>query len=257
MPGILNRRANISLSLLAFAGIFTGLYFLGSWHMLPAQAPLALTKPQTPAALTSAPPAAGLLALIGLEPRALAAAGCSAEVVSTIGGHGLTYVHDHGTDILASVNTAKDAAKAVNVLETKVRSGQNSSEMLQQLATARTNAQNATNQRDSDLAGLRNAALDSVDSGIIDRLTVMHTRRYLHLPPEYCVCERTQDQAAAIVSALSVKRTADRKGTSVPAGAASVLEAAEQDSATSTAKSAVASNLTAVASAWNTALHPQ
>ncbi|MBX3388498.1 MAG: hypothetical protein KF691_03470 [Phycisphaeraceae bacterium] len=187
-----------------------------------------------------------MLAVAGVEPLALAAAGASATDAQLIVSQARAYLTEHLQVLNTSIESASTAAK---------RAARRTPEETQTVAELRAAAASAKSDRDSAIAAFRAAALSGVNQTIVTKLDNIRANRSQGLPLKYLVKNRTSDEWAALRNALAAEKTANKRGVELQGACVTILAEANSDSAVAAAGSACSANNTAIVkAAWNTAI---
>lgn len=208
--------------------------------------------PAPPRTETSSRPARAstLLRLTGLSPEVCAAAGLSVAQATSLAGHAVRHLGDHGPDLQAAVETESRTKRDLSQLEIRVRRGE---AVQDQLEASRQAHASAESNRDVAVAALLSAALGDLPHDVVQNFAMIREQRQYGLPLAYCLERRTEADAVAIRDALADQRIAQRDGSRLSDGAQQVLNA-HRPSEIAIANLA---NLDAYRRVWREALDPR
>ena len=229
----------LGVGLLASAAV-SGAFFVGSAPARPT--------PLTPEAF------AVLLHRVGLEPRAMAATGITAQQTETV----LSRLRADAAEHLKALDAADDAyAQAyaeVDRLQAQVQGGVASREAVSSLASAHVSLAEAKSRRSVLLMEILAVAVHDMNAE-----TVAGLRRIAESPAfdeaiEFKVAVRDQADEVRLRDALACERLARSDRTDVPASAAAVLASERGTREVEAALAHIDANAAAVIAAWNKAL---
>jgi hypothetical protein len=200
-------------------------------------------------------PASLEVALIsaGLDADALAAAG-----VSPVGISGLVDAAEStlAQQPLEGLNAALGTARtACDERERKVQSGLATPQEVSGFATLKAALTAAENNRRSALDALFTAAAATLQSEPRTVLTTIRANRAWGLPIEFLTVNRSEADWIALRDALSNERICTKNGETPNVACQAMLTSARANVTVAAAKAAHGTNLAAVTTAWNTAVH--
>lgn len=195
-----------------------------------------------------------LLAGIGLDAEALAAAGATAAQTSAAVGAVRDHLEEHW-DAIQQAEWATDSARRTrDALQRRVRQGVATTEERTALATAESDLVQAESQHQAALDAAFAAGTESLSQAQRTVLLAIRGNRAKELPVQYLAGSRSEEGWMQLRDALASRKAAQRFGEELAAEAAQVLLQADSASETATALANLQANGAAVASAWEAAL---
>lgn len=191
---------------------------------------------------------------VGLEPAALACAGCSpqevAELVAAAQEHLAT-----GYEGLQQAQREYEQAKFErDRLQRLVRAGTASQEQIQQLAAAETTLATKSAARDTARAGLFDAATEGLGSGCVAAIETIRGQDRWSFPTHFKAASREQAGAIALRDALANLRINPEYGLEVDPEAEAIVRAELERPAVATAKAAYDARYAGLKSQWKISL---
>lgn len=218
-PGWTMWKRRASLATAALAGIsllVTSLWMASmNWRQPTPEPPAPQSRPSH---------VEGLARMLGVSPKAMAAAGCSAADVSEF----FSSLAGLSDSTITSIRQAESAA------------GND------------TGQRTARRQAVLDEAFGRAAA--GISAGARQRLTIIRQNTRSGIPMEFAILERSEGDQVALREALAVQRIASRTGEPVSSRASAVLLIANSNSDVVAAREAVSTRLAATEQAWSQAI---
>lgn len=192
---------------------------------------------------------------VGLDAKALAAAGLSSANVSALVQRAKAHLASTGSAIPDADAAYGVARKAADALERKVQSGLASQEEVGSLVSAKSALSTASATRTATLDALFTAAVADLTDAQRSALTLArtHATTWGEISVEYRVVARTEPQWVALRDALACKRIAAQLGEELDAASASLLAQVDSESAIASAKAHLSTYESAAKTAWNTA----
>lgn len=190
----------------------------------------------------------------GLGPDALAAAGISSGEVATLIADAETYIDANSTELSDADADYVSLRAEVDALRRKVRSGQASAEEISSLATKQSQLATAESDRESAIEAIFDAATDSLSAAEKTALANIQANRTWATPIEFLVINRTDQQWLDLSEALTNEAVANEEGTAVEAACANLLLTERAKTEVASAKTNFDANVSAVTTAWNTAV---
>ena len=182
----------------------------------------------------------------------MAAAGLSSGNVTSLVTGVKSYMANNPTamsDADASFATAKTNADR---LERLVKSGLGSQGDVNSCATAQQTLATATTARQAILDGLFTTSIQNLSEAQRTALTNIRANASWKLSPEYLVTNRSEASWVQLRDALSTKKIAANLHEDLDSPTQQYLTGIEADTAIAVAKTALATGLGSVTSAWNT-----
>lgn len=193
------------------------------------------------------------LSMSGLSPKALAAAGITAEQVPALVARTSDYLAHDGQGLNDRLAATRALRTTVGKLESKVRSGLASAEEIASLDAKHAELAAAEQAVHSLVTGFTQAGTTGVNGGTVQTLQNFAANRRHELPIEYLAVQRENAVWNQLRDALANVRVAARTGVEPDPRCKTVVETANADPAVASAKQGLA-NLQAVEAAWNTAV---
>jgi hypothetical protein len=236
----------VALGLAAAAMLY--LSSLNAPSIIPA------TIPAAPSTISVSPEAILRQALreTGLTPLNLAAAGYSAEQVTTLIGSASTHLGT-GDTYRQTADAARTARQRVADLERLAQSGRATEDDRYVLQSARAAAEQADQQHESAKTALLDAALAGVSADLRDALTTLRSNAGTEAPPQYRVLARDEATWLRLRDALTESRQAAARGEAPSDATAQWLADTDAHPAVANAKARMDANFQDIETAWNNA----
>jgi hypothetical protein len=241
----MSRRAQVHTSLLGvIAAVLVAAPFVWPrywWRPAAAQAP------SIPADFRST------LIRAGLDSAALAAAGVSANSVSSVLQAVATSINNDPTRLSSADTSYASARRDVDRLRALIESGKASQEDVSAYQSASSSLATATAARTAALDAYFTAGAGILSEGQRSTLTTIRANRAHELPIEFLVVNRSQEEWVDLRDALANERIETEIGEEPDAGDQAALATWRAVNAVASAKSSSDANLATVASSWNAA----
>jgi len=221
--------------------------------MLPA-APIA----STPMPATSPSPEVTLrsgLREVGLTPINMAAAGFSAQQVTSVIEAASAHLSTHGEAFRLGAAGVRTARQQFADLEALAQSGRASVAQLDALALAQSTLAQSTTSHAEAKAALLAAALDGIPPELSQTLATVRFHAAWEVPAQYKVVARSEADWLHLREALAESRIMAASGQAPSEGCTQFLGDADADAAVSNAKARLEAHSQAITDAWNTAAH--
>lgn len=237
-----------NVTLLGIAGTFAVLASCSYWYSSRGASSPSVLAAQTPRAVRAK------LISAGLAPDVLAASGLTTQQVSAVAAAGREYVSDHFADLEAADEAFATASGDVVRLERLAQQGKATEQDVASLAAARTSLASATAARSAGLAGVFDAATESLGTDQRALVQRFHANRDRAVPLKYRGTDRTEEQWVSLRDAVSSQAIAARRGEDLDAGSAQIL--ADANTAETVRAAAAEAGLADARAAWQTAATP-
>jgi hypothetical protein len=192
----------------------------------------------------------------GLDAKALAAAGVSAQATSTIVTNINAYLLDHGNDLSLADSAYAGARTESDRLQRKIQSGQGSQEEISSYQTQAAALATATTSRQAALDAIFNAGAANLSEAQKTTLATIRTNRASwDSPLEFLTVERSQQEWVHLRDCLTNERVALEYPETLDQGMQAELATWRANQAVAAAIASQGANLSAVTNAWNTAMH--
>jgi len=243
-------RKPISLFGLAFI-----LIAIPTWWRIRWQPPLAALAAQNPPAAVVSDLDVRLIRA-GLDAKALAAAGVSANAATALVSAANAHLTDH-TAALPNADAAFAAARReTDRLKRLIESGHGAQEDVGNYQTQNTALAAATADRDAALAAIVAAATAGLASDQKTALArIRANQTWKEVGVEFLVVERTEAQWVALRDALAAERIAAAAGDELPQATQTLLATARANGPVAAAHASLGTNLAGLTAAWNAAAH--
>lgn len=219
------------------------------WRFTPAPTPAPLAPPLQAANLEVNAMRAGL------DARALAAAGVSAESTTSVISSANQYLLAHPSDLPAADAAYATARSESDRLQRLIQSGQATPEDVTAYQTQSAALATATSQRQAALDAIFNAATEGLTSPQRTALSTLRANRALsEASLEFLAVERSQSEWLQLRECLANERIAVELSDTLDQEMQAQLATWRAVSAVATAKSNLDTNLSSVISAWNAAV---
>lgn len=236
---------HVVLGLVAFGAITLASSTSLGWSWTKAW--VALTTPG-PTSLTSEMRL--ILAESRLTPETLAAAGVTPEDIAPMVGRICNWWPENGNALIAERQQAHGKRRAIDLLEARLRSGTSSPTDLSALQRDRADATQASQTFRGRLDQLWNDATSGLDASVVERLRCIRVNLDAKrgLPIKYLVIEWNAPDALNLQRSLATVATLPDED-----GAARIVSAADNNSATVQAATWIQLHAPAIASEWSNA----
>ncbi len=194
------------------------------------------------------------LALAGITPETLAAAGVAAESVEGVIDDAREHLAEHGTALWAAMDAHREAVADRDTRLRKVVSGVASQNEKSAADSACSALSSACSGRDSALDGLYAAATAGLGSEQKAVLAVLRANKGRDLPVKYKTAARTDAEWTALRDALAGVRIANKTGEEVAEADTTLVSNTDAENAVSAAATGLGNNLAGVSSAWESAV---
>jgi hypothetical protein len=242
----MSRRAQVHTSLLGvFAAVLLAVPF--AWPRYWWWTPTAAQAPSIPADFKTT------LIRSGLDSAALAAAGVSANSVSSVLQAVATSINNDPARLSNADTSYATARRDVDRLRALIESGKASQEDLSAYQTASSSFATATAARQAALDAYFTAGAGVLSEGQRATLTAIRANRAYELPIEFLVVNRSQQEWVDLRDALANERIEPEVGEEPDAGDQAALATWRAVNAVASAKSSTLANLASVTTSWNTA----
>jgi hypothetical protein len=192
----------------------------------------------------------------GLDAKALAAAGVSAQSTSTVITNVNAYLFDHGSDLTSADSACATARTESDRLQRKIQSGQASQEDVSSYQTQVTALATATTQRQAALDAIFNAGTANLSEGQKTALATMRTNRASwDSPLEFLTVNRTQTEWVHLRDCLTNERVAVEYPDNLDQAMQAELATWRANESVAAAITSLGTILSSVTSAWNSAMH--
>lgn len=191
----------------------------------------------------------------GLDAKALAAAGMSAPGVSPLVSAVNTYLLAHPADLSSADEAYGNARREVDRLQRLIQSGQGTQEDVTAYQTQKAALTAATSQRAAALNAIFEAGTAGLTQGQRLALTKIRSNRNWEVAIEFLPVERSGADWVRVREALANERISAGDGVVLDPAVASQLAIWRADPAVASATTSLGTNLPAVTSAWNAAMH--
>jgi hypothetical protein len=237
----------VALGLAAAAMLY--LSSLNAPSIIPAAVPAASTSNAS-----LSPDAILRLALreSGLTPLNLAAAGFSAEQVTSLIGSASTQLGT-GDAYRQTADAARAARQRVADLERLAQSGRATEDDRYALQSARAALEQADQQHESAKTALLDTALVEVSVDLRDVLSTLRSNAGIEVPPQYRVLARDEATLVRLRDALAESRQAAARGEAPSDATAQWLADTDAHPAVANAKARMDANFQDIETAWNNA----
>jgi hypothetical protein len=192
----------------------------------------------------------------GLDAKALAAAGVSAQSTATIITNVNAYLVDHGTDLSLADNTYASARTESDRLQRKIQSGQGTQEDVSSYQAQVAALSAATTQRQVSLDAIFLAGTANLSEGQRATLSTIRTNRAAwDSPVEFLTVNRTEVEWVRLRDSLTNERVAVEFPDNLDQQMQAELASWRANQSVAAAIASVGANLSAITTAWNSAMH--
>jgi hypothetical protein len=192
----------------------------------------------------------------GLDAKALAAAGVSAQSTSTIITNVNAYLLDHGTDLSLADSAYAGARNESDRLQRKIQSGQGTQEDVGSYQTQVAALATATTQRQAALDAIFNAGTANLSEGQKTTLSTIRTNRAAwDSPLEFLTVNRTEIEWVHLRDCLTNERVAVEYPDNLDQAMQAELGTWRANQSVAAAITSLGTNLSSVTSTWNSAMH--
>jgi hypothetical protein len=248
----MSRLARARTSLFGFAFILIAIPLWWRFHWNPA--PL-IVAAQDPGHAGSSDLAVDLIRA-GLDAKALAAAGLSANTVTVLAQATLTHLTANPTSLSAADTAYAAARRESDHLKRLIESGHGSQDDVGNYQTQSATLAAATADRDAALAAIVTAATAGLSSDQKTALArIRANQTWKEAGVEFLVVERTEAQWVALRDALAAERIAAAAGDDLPEATQTLLATARVNESVAAAHASLGTNLAGITAAWNAATH--
>lgn len=190
------------------------------------------------------------LALAGVTPETLAAAGVAAESVPAVVANARDYLAEHGTALWAAMADHRAAVADRAAKERKVVAGIATENEKTAADTACSTLAGACSAQDSALNALYAAAAATLNNDQKAALAALRANTGRQFDLKYLAAARTQDQWVALRDALSNTHAAAKTGDEADPTAAALIAATDEEPAVNAADDGLSNSLPAINTAW-------
>jgi hypothetical protein len=192
----------------------------------------------------------------GLDAKALAAAGVSAQATTSLVQALNTYLLAHPADLSAADTGYANARRESDRLQRLIQSGQGSAEDVTSYQTQSAALASATTQRQTALDALFNAGTANLSEGQKATLsTIRANRASWDSPLEFLTVDRSQQEWVHLRDCLANERIAIELPDTLDQGMQAELATWRAVGAVASASTSLNANLASVTAAWNAAMH--
>lgn len=193
---------------------------------------------------------AAWLGRVGLDPRALAAAGVLPAQVDQLAVDARTHLTEHVGALNAAQDAADAARQSLQVLQARVQAGLASAEEASLLASLRSSNAQAQATLDTAKASLVTASTASLSEAQRSALAALARNVRHEVPLAYRVVDREARSWHALRNDLAHTRVANQRGETPRPEVAQRLAAANADPAVAASLANTSTNLQPIAAAW-------
>ncbi len=248
-----NRKAHglvWAIAATAAAGIGARVVWIHFWHGTVIALPITST-------LVDGEHYGSLLERAGLGADVLAAAGVSAEQVGAIVSAASAEAAQQAATIASADASARSSRGDVSHLTRIVQAGAGTEQQMASLATARTALAAAESSRNTALAAIFNAGVGAMSESQGRIAAAIRGNRHWGLALHHLAAStqaRSEADWVALRDAIACHCASERCGDEESSDATALIAASESVSDIAAAKTSLANNAGAVATAWNTAV---
>lgn len=191
----------------------------------------------------------------GLDAKALAAAGTSAQTTPTVVSAVNTYLLAHPADLSAADEAHGTARREVDRLQRLIQSGKGTQQDVTSYQIQKAALEAATSQRAAALSAIFNAGVAGLNESQRLALAKVRANRQWEVAIEFLTVERSEADWIRVREALANERISAADGVQLDPAVASQLATWRADPAVASATTSLGSNLLSVTFAWNAAMH--